>query len=120
MRENEVVIKIDNVKKQYRLGAIGGGTLQGDLQSWWARVRGKEDPNLKIGERQYGKNETFMALNGMGETAAKSLADAYMEKPFDTVEEISKRAKINKSTIDALRARGVLKGMPETDQLSFF
>lgn len=62
----------------------------------------------------------FMALNGMGETAAKSLADAYMEKPFDTVEEISKRAKINKSTIDALRARGVLKGMPETDQLSFF
>ncbi|MDD6881994.1 MAG: PolC-type DNA polymerase III [Firmicutes bacterium] len=62
----------------------------------------------------------FMALNGMGETAAKSLAEAYMEKPFDTVEEISKRAKINKSTIDALRARGVLKGMPETDQLSFF
>ena len=62
----------------------------------------------------------FMALNGMGETAAKSLAEAYMEKPFDTVEEISKRAKINKSTIDALRARGILKGLPETDQLSFF
>ena len=59
------MIKIDNVKKQYRLGAIGGGTLQGDLQSWWAKVRGKEDPNSKIGAKIYKKNEKFMALDGV-------------------------------------------------------
>ena len=29
----------------------GGGTLKGDLQTWWARMRGKEDPNSKIGAR---------------------------------------------------------------------
>ena len=46
---SEVVIKIENLKKQYRLGAIGGGTLTADLQSWWAKIRGKEDPNSKIG-----------------------------------------------------------------------
>ena len=63
--EKETVIKIENVKKQYRLGTIGGGTLQGDLQSWWARKRGKEDPNLKIGQEQHGSNETFYALNGI-------------------------------------------------------
>lgn len=63
--EREVVIKIENVKKQYRLGAIGGGTLQGDLQSWWARIRGKEDPNLKIGQEAYTSNERFYALNGI-------------------------------------------------------
>ena len=51
--ENEIMIKIDNVKKQYRLGTIGGGTLRGDLQSWWAKVRGKEDPNSKIGAKVY-------------------------------------------------------------------
>lgn len=60
---SETVIKIDHVTKQYRLGTIGGGTLQGDLQSWWARVRHKEDPNLKIGEKAYKKNEKFLALD---------------------------------------------------------
>ena len=62
---SETVIKIENLKKKYRLGAIGGGTLTADLQSWWARVRGKEDPNTMIGTDIYEKNETFMALNGI-------------------------------------------------------
>lgn len=62
---SEVVIKIEDLHKKYRLGAIGGGTLHGDLTSWWARVRGKEDPNTIIGSKVYGKNETFMALNGV-------------------------------------------------------
>ena len=60
-----VAIKVSGVKKMYRLGQIGGGTLQADLQSWWARVRGKEDPNTKIGEEQRSKGDTFMALNGV-------------------------------------------------------
>lgn len=62
---SDVVIKIEDVKKQYRLGAIGGGTLQGDLQSWWARVRGKEDPNSQIGSKTYAKNARFYALDGI-------------------------------------------------------
>ena len=62
---SEVVIKIEDLYKKYRLGAIGGGTLTADLQSWWAKVRGKEDPNTKIGDKAYEKNETFMALNGV-------------------------------------------------------
>ena len=49
--DKDVAIQINNVKKQYRLGQIGGGTLQGELQSWWARKRGKEDPNAKIGSK---------------------------------------------------------------------
>lgn len=62
---SDVVIKIDNVSKQYRLGTIGGGTLRGDLQSWWAKVRHKEDPNLKIGSKIYANNKKFMALDGI-------------------------------------------------------
>jgi lipopolysaccharide transport system ATP-binding protein len=42
------VIKIENLSKEYRFGIIGHGTLYKDLQSWWARIRGKEDPNSKI------------------------------------------------------------------------
>lgn len=59
----ELALKIEGVSKQYRLGQIGGGTLQGDLQSWWARIRGKEDPNSKIGSKQHVKNERFWALD---------------------------------------------------------
>ena len=43
------VIAIDNLWKEYRLGVISHGTLSQDLQSWWARIRGKEDPNSRIG-----------------------------------------------------------------------
>lgn len=61
----QVAIQVSGVKKMYRLGQIGGGTLQADLQSWWARILGKEDPNKKIGENQRSNGETFMALNGI-------------------------------------------------------
>lgn len=44
----DTVLQIENLWKQYRLGAINHGTLSRDLQSWWARIRGKEDPNLKL------------------------------------------------------------------------
>jgi lipopolysaccharide transport system ATP-binding protein len=45
------VIKIENLYKEYRLGVIGSGTLYRDLQSWWATVRGLEDPNSIIGHK---------------------------------------------------------------------
>ena len=47
---NNTVIEFNNVGKQYILGTIGTGTLSQDLNRWWANIRGKEDPYLKIGE----------------------------------------------------------------------
>jgi lipopolysaccharide transport system ATP-binding protein len=43
-------IKTENLSKIYRLGEIGTGTISRDLERWWARMRGKEDPFLKIGQ----------------------------------------------------------------------
>ena len=63
--KKEIMIRVRDVKKKYKLGQIGGGTLRGDLQSWWARVRGKEDPNTLIGTDQRLIGTTFMALNGV-------------------------------------------------------
>ena len=91
-------------------------------------ARGYEFKDMVLGESEAARFKIsdgkvllpFMALSGMGETAARSLADEYNVKPYATIEEITKRAKINKSSVEALRARGVLKGLPETDQLSFF
>lgn len=59
------MIEIDNVSKEYRLGAIGGTTLNAEIQSKIAKLRGKEDPNKKIGERDYGNNERFFALSNV-------------------------------------------------------
>ena len=66
MEQNrKVALRLTGVKKRYKLGQIGGGTLTADLQSWWARVRGKEDPNTLIGTDQRLVGKTFMALNGI-------------------------------------------------------
>ena len=60
------IIKIDNLSKQYRLGEVGTGTLSHDINRWWYKVRGKEDPYLKIGETndrtQKGSSEYVWAL----------------------------------------------------------
>lgn len=45
------VIKVENLSKQYRLGKIGTGTMAHDMNRWWHRMRGNEDPYLKIGEK---------------------------------------------------------------------
>ena len=71
MEEREIAIKIEGLRKRYRLGTIGGGTLKGDIESWWARKRGKEDPNSKIGAKSYKKNEIFYALDGIDLTIYK-------------------------------------------------
>ena len=47
---SKVVIKAENISKQYRLGLVGTGTVKDDVKRWWYNLRGKEDPFLKIGE----------------------------------------------------------------------
>jgi lipopolysaccharide transport system ATP-binding protein len=44
------VIKVENLSKQYRLGDVGTGTISHDVNRWWHKIRGKEDPYLKIGD----------------------------------------------------------------------
>jgi len=61
------VIEIEHLYKEYRLGLIGYGTLREDLQSWWARARGKEDPNSMLfsGDHSGGEraSDHILALN---------------------------------------------------------
>lgn len=47
---SDIILKAENISKQYRLGLIGTGTISHDLNRWWYKVRGKDDPFLKIGE----------------------------------------------------------------------
>ncbi|HLX65657.1 MAG TPA: ATP-binding cassette domain-containing protein, partial [Puia sp.] len=45
-----VAILVENLSKAYQLGEFGTGTVSRDIERWLARIRGKEDPFLKIGE----------------------------------------------------------------------
>jgi lipopolysaccharide transport system ATP-binding protein len=67
---SDTIIKIEHVSKQYRLGAIGGGTLKGDLQSLMARIRGKEDPNALVGTGP-ATRQRFWALNDVSFSVKK-------------------------------------------------
>lgn len=45
-----VVLRAENISKQYRLGQLGTGTISHDLNRFFAKLRGKEDPYLRVGE----------------------------------------------------------------------
>jgi lipopolysaccharide transport system ATP-binding protein len=46
----DIILKAENISKQYRLGQVGTGTLSHDLNRWWHEIRGKENPYIKIGD----------------------------------------------------------------------
>lgn len=62
-------IKVENLSKAYQLGTIGTGTLSRDLERWIAKVRGKEDPFLTIGEANdrsvKGSSDVVLSLNNV-------------------------------------------------------
>jgi lipopolysaccharide transport system ATP-binding protein len=60
-------IKVENLSKAYQLGDFGTGTISRDLERFFARLRGKEDPFLKIGEvndrTTKGESDVVWSLN---------------------------------------------------------
>lgn len=91
-------------------------------------ARGYEFSPARLGESDAMKFKVkggkvllpFVAISGMGEGAASSFAEAYMQRPYETVEEIIDRGRVNRTAVEELRAHGVLEGLPETAQIGFF
>ena len=72
---HNVIIKAENISKQYRLGKVGTGTIKHDLNRWWHSLIGKEDPYLKIGEANdrsvKGESDYVWALQDINFEIAK-------------------------------------------------
>lgn len=47
---SDIAIKVENLSKLYRLGEVGTGSLAHDVNRWWHRIRGKEDPYTQVGQ----------------------------------------------------------------------
>lgn len=60
-----IAIKVENLGKYYRLGVINNGTLFRDIQSWWSRIHGNEDPHAKIGSAYESGVQGFWALKDL-------------------------------------------------------
>ncbi len=63
----------------------------------------------------------FNSLQGLGDTAAQGIVEGRDSGgEFKTVEEFKQRTSVGKTLIELLKENGVLKGIPETNQLSLF
>lgn len=76
---SDIVISVENLWKQYRYGTISHATLRRDFQSWWARIRGKPDPNLPVDHVPVAKNGVRGAENVEGEDRFWALKDVSLE-----------------------------------------
>ena len=74
--QQDSAIEIKGLVKEYRLGQIDSGTLRGDLQSFFARIFKKDDPNIPLLKDQYYsiKNKTYRAVDGLDLTIKKGEA----------------------------------------------
>ena len=62
----------------------------------------------------------FSSIEGLGDTVAQNIVSEREIKPFSSIEELQKRAKISSTLIDKMRSMGILDGMDESNQLSLF
>ncbi len=62
----------------------------------------------------------FVAITGVGEGAARTFHEEYLKRPYETIEEVSDRGKVNKTALEEMRQHGVLDGLPETAQMTLF
>jgi len=96
----DTVIEVDNVSKYYRLGVIGTGTLRQDLSRWWAMLRGKPDPTLRVDQVQDESRDA-----GYGRDHIWALKDISFEVKQGEVLGIIGRNGAGKSTILKILSR---------------
>ena len=62
----------------------------------------------------------FRAIDGLGDTVATKIIEEREKRPFISIEDLQKRAKLSTTVIEKMRVMGVLKDLPESSQLSLF
>lgn len=66
---NNTIIKVETLSKQYCLGEVGTGTISHDLNRWWHRICGKEDPYLLVGESNDRSKKGTLSKSGRFKTS---------------------------------------------------
>jgi lipopolysaccharide transport system ATP-binding protein len=61
----DTVIKVSEISKTYRLGEVGTGTFVHDVNRWWARLRGRQDPYARLQEKAVGSHRAAVPKDGL-------------------------------------------------------
>ena len=59
-------------------------------------------------------------IKDVGDTAAEALSAAARERRFTSKDDLKSRGKVSAKSVENMASLGLLDGLPETDQLSFF
>ena len=62
----------------------------------------------------------FLAIDGLGETVAQNIVEERNKKEFISIEDFQKRCKVSATLVDKMRSMGILKGLPESSQMTLF
>ena len=60
------------------------------------------------------------AIAGLGTNAALSIVSERNKKQFATIDDMTERAKVNKTVVALMKEQGCLDGIRNSDQMSFF
>lgn len=62
----------------------------------------------------------LVSIEGMGDKAAEAVEEASKDGPYLSLDDFRQRTKASKTVIDYMVSLGILKGLPESNQLSLF
>lgn len=105
--QNEAIV----LEVVYEMYARGYEFLPPDLEVSEAMRFTVEEGRIRV---------PLCALPEVGETVGRAIEEERKLRPFETVEDLRYRAKVNKAALESLRESGVLAGLPESDQLQMF
>ena len=80
----------------------------------------KSEATTFVPEGENSMYPPFSSIDGLGDTVAKNIVVEREKKPFLSIEDLQKRAKISSTLIDKMRLMGILKDLPESSQLTLF
>ncbi len=127
---NAIKIKIAEIAaKGYEASNKDAGILVGLRCAQEATARGikfapvsleKSHPNRFVIENETTLIPSFNTIEGLGVTVANAIAEEREKRPFISIEDLQKRAKVSSTLLEKMRLMGMLDGLPESSQLSLF
>ncbi|MFI3230280.1 MAG: PolC-type DNA polymerase III [bacterium] len=107
-KEKSKLVVLELVKEMYKRGI---NFVELDLYN---------SKGFKFDISEKGILPPLCTVMGLGESATQNIIQTRKDGEFNTIEDLVERTKISKTVVDILKTNGVLKGIPDSNQLTLF